>query len=107
QYDRRANSYRLTELNPETGTEFLNYSPGDKTVSSSVYAEASVAYNQQIAEKHGVSGMLVLIGRNALDGNAGSLSESLPKRNLGLSVALRLVLASLFSLASTWGIKGP
>lgn len=85
QYDRRANSYRLTELNPETGTEFLNYSPGDKTVSSSVYAEASVAYNQQIAEKHGVSGMLVLIGRNALDGNAGSLSESLPKRNLGLS----------------------
>src|SRR3546814_924455 len=29
--------------------------------------------------------MFVLIGRNALDANAGSLSESLPKRNLGLS----------------------
>lgn len=84
-YDRQSDEYFLNELNPESGTEFLNYSPGYKIVSSAVYAEASLSYNRTFAEKHGVSGMFVLIGRNALDGNAGSLSESLPKRNLGLS----------------------
>ncbi len=84
QYDRSNDEYLLTELNPDGGTEYLNYSPGYKTVSSSFYAEASAAYNETFG-KHGVSGMFVGIMRNSLTGNASSLSESLQKRNLGLS----------------------
>jgi hypothetical protein len=57
-YDRITDEYLLTELNPDGGTEYLNYSPGYKTVSSSFYAEGSVAYNRTFG-KHGVSGMLV------------------------------------------------
>jgi len=83
-YDRINDTYNLLELNPEGGTEYLNYNPGGKTVASSFYAEASVAYNQKF-EKHGVSGMLVGISRSALTANAESLSESLEQRNLGLS----------------------
>lgn len=85
EFDKFNDTYSLTELNPETGTEYLSYSPGYKTVSSAFYAEASVSYDQTYGEKHGVSGMLVGIARSALTGNATSLSESLPKRNLGLS----------------------
>lgn len=83
-YDRKTDEYSLMQLNPDDGTEYLSYDPGDKTVSSSFYAEASLAYSKAF-DKHNVSGMLVFIMRNELDGNAGSLSESLPKRNLGLS----------------------
>jgi TonB-linked SusC/RagA family outer membrane protein len=84
QYDRINNKYLLTELNPDSGTEYLNYIPGYKSVSSSFYAEGSVAYNRKF-NKHGVSGMLVGIMRNLLVGNASSLIQSLPARNLGLS----------------------
>ncbi len=84
QYDRFKDEYLLTELNPDGGTEYLNYSPGAKVVSSSFYAEGSVAYNETFGD-HGVSGMLVGIVRNSLTANATTLSESLQKRNLGLS----------------------
>jgi TonB-linked SusC/RagA family outer membrane protein len=83
-YDRLTDLYYLYELNTETGTEYLSYNPGYKTISSSFYGEASAAYNQTF-EQHGVSGMLVFIARNALTANAVTLSESLPMRNLGLS----------------------
>jgi TonB-linked SusC/RagA family outer membrane protein len=84
-YDNITDTYRLIELNPETGTEYLSYNNGYKTVASSFYAEGSVAYEQTFGEKHGISGMLVGIARSSLTGNAKTLSESLPKRNLGLS----------------------
>lgn len=84
-YDKVTNKYSLVELNPEGGTEYLNYSPGGKDVSSSFYGEASVSYTKKYNEKHGVSGMLVGIARTSLTGNASILSESLPKRNLGVS----------------------
>lgn len=84
QYDRMADEYRLTELNTELGTEYLSYNPGYKNINSSFYVEASTIYNKTF-NKHGVSGMLVLIARHGLDANAPTLAESLPKRNLGLS----------------------
>jgi len=83
-YDRHTDQYTLTELNSEGGTEYLDYKQGYKTVSSSFYAEASVNYNRTFG-KHGMSGMLVGIARNSLNGNAATLIESLKKRNLGLS----------------------
>lgn len=83
-YDRQKDEYTLTELNPEGGTEYLNYKPGTKKVLNSFYAEGSLSYNKKI-KKNSLSGMLVGIIRNEIDGNAGSLSASLPHRNLGLS----------------------
>lgn len=90
QYDKKTDVYSLVELNPEGGTEFLSYVPGSKTVSSSFYSEASLAYNKELG-KHKFSGMLVGMIRNSITGNADAeleknrLIESLPKRNLGLS----------------------
>ena len=87
QYNRYTDTYTLiplNELGANVGTEYLDYRPGYKSVSSSFYAEGSVNYNQTFG-KHGVSGMLVGIIRHSISGNEGTLFESLPKRNLGLS----------------------
>jgi TonB-linked SusC/RagA family outer membrane protein len=87
-YDRLTNEYRLSELNSAGflhGTEYMDYSEGKKKVNSAVYGEASVSYNRTFDERHTVSGMLVGIARNYMEANAGTLIESLPSRNLGLS----------------------
>jgi TonB-linked SusC/RagA family outer membrane protein len=93
-YDRVTNEYTLTELNSEgssRGTEYLEYYPGDKTVNSIFYGEASLAYNSTFADIHNVSGMLVGTARNYLTANAAAadgnsaLAASLPQRNIGLS----------------------
>lgn len=84
-YNRKTGEYRLMELNPEGGREYLSYNEGGKTVNTSIYSESSLMYNKIFDDKHDVSGMLVFMTRNALNGNAGSLSASLPQRNLGLA----------------------
>ncbi len=68
-----------------TGTEYLNYNEGNKTINSQMYLEAAVNYDQTYQEKHSVSGMLVMLMSSYEDGNAGSLQLSLPKKNMGLS----------------------
>ena len=84
-YDRIADKYYLEAINSNSGTEYLNYSEGDKIVRTTFYGEAALNYNQKFNERHGVSGMLIYIMRNHLEGNASSLLKSLPYRNTGLS----------------------
>src|SRR5690606_38679672 len=72
-------------LNPETGTEYLDFADGQRTVSSVFYMESALSYNRIFNDRHAVSGMLVHILRNRLDGSTGSLQLSLPYRNLGVS----------------------
>jgi TonB-linked SusC/RagA family outer membrane protein len=105
-YDRQTDKYTLLELNPDGGTEYLGYSPGTKTINSTFYGEASVAYNRSFAEKHTVSAMLVGIARNYLDANAGSLSASLPQRNLGLSGRFTYSYAGRYFSEFNFGYNG-
>jgi TonB-linked SusC/RagA family outer membrane protein len=84
-YDRISKEYRLREINPTTGTEYLSYNPGDKNINSTFYGEASLSYNKKLKEIHALSGMLVGTIREYLTGNGSTLSESLPQRNLGLA----------------------
>lgn len=84
-YDKPSDKYTLTQLNEDTGTEYLGYREGTKEVSSSTYIEIMGNYSRIFAEDHSVSGMLVYTLRNSLSGNAGDLQLSLPHRNLGLS----------------------
>ncbi|GAA4315432.1 TonB-dependent receptor [Mucilaginibacter gynuensis] len=79
------NGYNLNLLNEKTATEYLNYSQGDKIVNTTTYAELAVNYNRTFNEKHNISGLLIGIRRNYLNGNAGDLQSSLPFRNQGVS----------------------
>ncbi|MDR2471969.1 MAG: TonB-dependent receptor [Tannerella sp.] len=84
-YDKIKDEYLLNSINPNTGEETLNYSEGDKEVNTTLYFESALNYDRTFNDKHGVSGMLVFNIRNYLKGNAGSLTLSLPHRNVGLS----------------------
>jgi TonB-linked SusC/RagA family outer membrane protein len=75
---------QLTSLNTN-GTEYLNYSPGSKTMTTTTYMETALNYNQEFNKVHNVSGMLIGLFRNFLTANAGSLQSSLPHRNQGVS----------------------
>lgn len=77
--------YKLLPLNIEDGTEYLDYSPGEKDIISSFYIESVIQYNRTFLDKHGVSGMLVFTMREELLANADNLQLSLPYRNMGLS----------------------
>jgi TonB-linked SusC/RagA family outer membrane protein len=84
-YDAGIDQYSLFELNPNSGTEFLNYNEGNKVITTSFYGEAALNYDRTFNEKHAVTGLFVGIMREQKFANAGSLQASLPFRNVGLS----------------------
>jgi TonB-linked SusC/RagA family outer membrane protein len=86
-YDKVKDVYILTDLNPDSGTDYLSYSQsaGQKRVSSSIYLETSLSYDRTFEEMHNISGMLVWTAREAKSANESTLQKSLPSRNLGLA----------------------
>lgn len=84
-YDKETGRYGLSNLNKDSGTEYLNYSEGAKNINTAIYVEGAVDYNRTFAEKHAVSGLLVFTLRDALHANTGDLQKSLAYRNVGLS----------------------
>ena len=84
-YDFQNDLYTLTALNPNQGTEYLNYSEGNKIITNSTYFESALNYSKTFKQKHEITAMLIGIMRELKYANAGNLQESLPYRNLGLS----------------------
>lgn len=105
-YDPQTDIYSLNSLNAEQGTEYLDYNEGDKIISSSIYFEGSINYNQTFAEKHNVTGMLVSILRDHRLANAGNLQESLPYRNLGVSGRFTYAYDSRYFTEFNFGYNG-
>ncbi len=79
--------YYLTEINPNTGTEYLDYNQDNQTknLSTSFYFQARVNYARTFGNDHNLNGMLVYMQQNKSDANAGTLQKSLPNRNMGVS----------------------
>lgn len=105
-WDREDNSYQLSLLNENTGTEYLNYSPGTKDMTSEIYMEGSANYDAKFKENHGVSGMLVLMLRSKLTGNASDLQASLPYRNVGLSGRFTYAYSNRYFTEFNFGYNG-
>lgn len=83
-YDKYKNTYQLYNLNPDTGTDYLTYNEGTKEITTTTYGELAAGYDRTFG-KHGISGLMVFTRRSHLKANAGSLSLSLPSRNMGVS----------------------
>ena len=98
--------YTLTSLNPETGTEYLNYQPGNKDVSTTYYGEGRLQYDRIFNEKHGVSGLLVLTMRSELKGNENTLQKSLPYRNMGLAGRFTYAYNDTYFVEANFGYNG-
>ena len=88
------------------GTEYLNYSEGEKKVSTAYYGEAVINYDRTFADRHKVTGMLIGTIRHSIVGNAGSLEASLPSRNLGLSGRFTYGYDSRYLLEFNFGYNG-
>ncbi|MDB3937382.1 TonB-dependent receptor [Flavobacteriaceae bacterium] len=84
-YDFQSDQYTLIALNPNQGTEYLEYNEGNKVITNATYFEASLNYNTTIDDIHEISGMIIGISRELKYANAGDLQRSLPYRNLGIS----------------------
>lgn len=91
-YDKQKDDLQLYVLNERdtdssypAGTEHLNYNETGKAITSTFYMESALSYNKRFNNKHGVSGMLVMLMQEGLEANGGTLELSLPSRNLGVS----------------------
>ena len=84
-YDFQSDQYTLIALNPNQGTEYLEYNEGNKVITNATYFETSINYTKTIDDIHEVSGMIIGIMRELKYANAGDLQRSLPYRNLGIS----------------------
>lgn len=104
-YDNRTGDYGIEIINPDEGSEYLKYSPGGKNIEANMYIEAALNYNQNFA-KHGVGGLLVYQLRNNLQPNAGSLQNSLPYRNVGLSGRFTYSFDSRYFAEFNFGYNG-
>lgn len=112
-YDYVTKGYSLNAINQEAGqsqapagTEYLNYSEGDKTLSSDFYGELAVDYRRTFNKVHGFSGTLVGVAKNSLTGNAGSLQNSLPFRNVGLSGRATYLYDNRYAAEFNFGYNG-
>ncbi|MEG1007978.1 MAG: TonB-dependent receptor [Bacteroides sp.] len=105
-YDKYTDTYTLTALNPDTGTDYLGYSQGGKLVSSSIYMEGSLSYDRIFSEKHNVSGMLVYTVREFKTGNENTLHKSLPARNMGVAARFTYGLSDRYFAEFNFGYNG-
>ncbi len=84
-YDYLTGKYSIMKINPEDGTDYLDYNESGKSIAANMYFEGAANYNRTFSKIHGVSGLLVFQFRNNYQPNASTLLASLPYRNLGLS----------------------
>lgn len=83
-YNLQNNTYKLNRLNPATGTEWINYNPGNRYVNTNFYLEGAAEYIRNF-DKHGVNALLVYTMQSKKTGIADNLQLSLPGRNMGLA----------------------
>lgn len=105
-YDKQNNTYQLDVINPQTATEWIDFTPGDRYIKSTFYLEAATEYNRKFAEKHNVDGLLVYQLRQEKLGTATDLQASLPFRNLGLSGRLSYNYSTRYFAEFNFGYNG-
>ena len=65
-YDPLTDTYVLSALNPDDGTDYLTSDEAGKTVTTNTYLETAVNYDRIFGEKHAVSGLMVFTMRSEL-----------------------------------------
>lgn len=104
------NSLLLRQINPDTGTEYLNFVPGERTQAAIFYMENQFSYARVFAEKHSISGMLINTIRDNVSTPTNdqelSLINTLPRRNVSLSGSFSYGFDSRYHLQFAFGYNG-
>ena len=99
-------SYRLYCFNPESGTEYLAYGFGNKSLITSMYAETRLGYNRVLAEKHDLNVLLVGAIQTITNTEVTSIQESLPSRNISTAGRLAYGYDSRYFIEGNFGYNG-
>ncbi len=105
-YNKSTDKYFLTPLNEASGTEYLTYREGEKSVYSTTYFEGAMQYATTVQELHNLNALFVLTSYEKRVGNSGSLQLSLPYRNLGLAGRLTYDFDTRYFLEWNFGYNG-
>ncbi|SEM65206.1 TonB-linked outer membrane protein, SusC/RagA family [bacterium A37T11] len=98
-------NYLYTIYNEDAGTEYLNYSQGNKDVSSIFSMQGIINYQRKFGD-HSINSMLVGTMSSELNGNPGSLQLSLPHRNLNLAGKFTYGYLGKYNLEANFGYNG-
>lgn len=105
-------SYKLMPLNPDTGTEYLTFSDGQRHITNVQYGEMRLGYNKIFNGIHDINALLVgnireQKGAIPIDSRvADRLQASLPQRNLSLAGRLAYGYDSRYFLELNFGYNG-
>lgn len=105
-------SYRLTALNPDSGTEYLNYNGGRRLSEATQYGEIRLTYNKVLNGVHDLSGSLIGTMRDATgtfdfnDDIADQLTLALPRRNISTAGRLAYGYDSRYFAEFAYGLNG-
>jgi len=106
EYDRLTNVYTLYRLNPLAGKPVLGGVSGSVTASVQYYGEARLNWSREFG-LHDTGVMLVGIFQdNPMMGAFGSLFNTLPQRNLGLSGRFTYGFDTRYFVELSWGYNG-
>jgi len=105
-YDRPSNTFTIQELNVNTGTEYLNFANGSRSLDQTLYGEASINYSGVFNLDHTVSAMLVGTMRELKGNSGGNIYQSLPARNLSLSGRATYNFLSRYFVEFNFGYNG-
>ncbi|MDR2385442.1 MAG: TonB-dependent receptor [Tannerella sp.] len=99
-------AYVLSAINPDTGTDYLDFVPSNRELESTLYFEGALTYNSTFKEKHAVSGLLVSTVRESHNGTTDNFQLSLPHRNLGLAGRFTYSYDSRYFVELNFGYNG-
>ncbi|CAM3924510.1 TonB-dependent receptor [Mucilaginibacter galii] len=109
EYDKLSNVYTLSWLNSQPGaaTEYLSYNNDPRTSSLSTYVffQGVLDYSRRFGN-HNVSSSLIGTQQQTLYGNAGTLFNSLPYRNLTVAGRATYSYKSRYFLEFNFGYNG-
>jgi TonB-linked SusC/RagA family outer membrane protein len=100
------NNYTLIPINPDSGTDYLDFVPSDRQLESTMYFEGALSYNNTFAKKHDISGMLVFTVREMHNGTTNDFQLSLPHRNIGLAGRFTYSFDSRYFIETNFGYNG-
>lgn len=98
--------YELALLNPEQGSDYIDYASGDKSVTTRSYGEGAILYNRDFDDKHDVGALLVGSFKESLSGSPSNLDSSLPSRNLAFAGRFTYGFSNRYFAEFNFGLNG-
>ncbi|WEK17643.1 MAG: TonB-dependent receptor [Candidatus Pedobacter colombiensis] len=109
EYNENSREYTYLNLNPDKGTETLNFSPSGSGLSALFYMENAFNYSRTFNNKHLVTGMVIGTLRNNITqpkNEAFTLLNTLPFRNLSFSGSFTYAYDNRYHFQFAFGYNG-